>query len=1005
MKKQKGITLIALVITIIVLLILAAIVINLVLGDGGVIQNGIKSRFMSCYTSVEEGVELYKADKKMLTFIQSLDVENKEEVLPVTTALDLVQKQSINTLVEEVERISGKPISQVKLYWIDKEKIKSSVSHQYVIDMETEQIYDYEGERFFGQTHHAIERPVEEVAFIPDPTPDDIDDNKIYTIEDLVRFSNRTNGVGQDAYSYAGETVTLMNNLDFQKEESYENAQRTDFGDVNGDGTTEALIVELSKGKGFTPIGQFSKFFMGTFDGNNLSINNLYIKTNSTAGLFGVIQDAIIKNVKLKNVNIEGSTTGGVTGFTSTQSLITNCSVEMGTILGSGYVGGIVGQHYANDIIDCWNTATITSTTSSNSTGGIVGFIVGDQNEECILSNVCNLGDINGKGKEVGGIVGRIGDQKITLMKDCYNTGKIVINTNDGNSSDFSTGGLIGFAGCSIKKVENCYNKGSIETTGYAGGIIGNYYGSYNSSYNTQFINCYNKGAIKTTGYAGGLMGQCYRIISLEECYNLGKMESNSYAGGLVAYTTTNIEKIENCYNEAEIIGSNSGGLLGHSVSTIGNIVECHNTGKITNGGGLIGYIDREINQIVNCYNTGIIESTGSVNSGGLIGYAYLHIELMQNLRNTANVTADTGSAGGIIGNTGNYAGGGNKKKIIDCHNTGNIVSNGDAGGLFGGIYAAEDMSNCDNEGEVKGKNYVGGLIGSSNTIYNMTTCKNKGKVTSTSSYAGGIGGYLYSVKNVSNLENLADITGASSTGGICGYSYGFTTASNCKNTGNITGNGDYTAGIVARGGSIGTLENTYNDGLVNGNKYVAGIVAQADSANKIENCYNGRNITGTEYAAGIVGYTNTINECNKVYNTGDVTALNCGGIIGRYIAPQITNAYNVGNITGTGEGKVGGLVGESTGSITITNAYSTGNVSTGTYVGSILGSANYMNLTNTYYSSGEVSCANITNSSSVDNSVKKSYSDMQTDAFAATLGSEVWTRNTKKNDGLPIFK
>ena len=44
LKKQKGITLVALVITMVVLLILAGVSINLVLGDNGIIKRAQKAR-------------------------------------------------------------------------------------------------------------------------------------------------------------------------------------------------------------------------------------------------------------------------------------------------------------------------------------------------------------------------------------------------------------------------------------------------------------------------------------------------------------------------------------------------------------------------------------------------------------------------------------------------------------------------------------------------------------------------------------------------------------------------------------------------------------------------------------------------------------------------------------------------------------------------------------------------------------------------------------------------
>ncbi|MBS6252513.1 MAG: leucine-rich repeat protein [Clostridium sp.] len=62
-EKQKGITLIALVITIVVLLILAGVSISMITGDNGVITNAQKSKLSTTFSAYKEEVDLYKASK------------------------------------------------------------------------------------------------------------------------------------------------------------------------------------------------------------------------------------------------------------------------------------------------------------------------------------------------------------------------------------------------------------------------------------------------------------------------------------------------------------------------------------------------------------------------------------------------------------------------------------------------------------------------------------------------------------------------------------------------------------------------------------------------------------------------------------------------------------------------------------------------------------------------------------------------------------------------------
>ena len=90
---------------------------------------------------------------------------------------------------------------------------------------------------------------------------------EIWCIEDLVTFSNMVNGSGiklengevvkiETANSFKGKYIVLKTNLNFKSKLSYQNSERTDFGDINGDtddGNT--LINEMTTGTGFRPIG------------------------------------------------------------------------------------------------------------------------------------------------------------------------------------------------------------------------------------------------------------------------------------------------------------------------------------------------------------------------------------------------------------------------------------------------------------------------------------------------------------------------------------------------------------------------------------------------------------------------------------------------------------------------------------------------------------------------------------------------------------------------------
>ena len=96
--------------------------------------------------------------------------------------------------------------------------------------------------------------------------------------------------------------------------------------------------------KVFKPIGDSSNPFTGTFDGRNYTISYLTINRPNTnyVGLFGNTKiGSSIKNVGLKNVDIVGSGyVGGLVGDSSSE--ISN-SYSTGNIKGNTEVGGLIG--------------------------------------------------------------------------------------------------------------------------------------------------------------------------------------------------------------------------------------------------------------------------------------------------------------------------------------------------------------------------------------------------------------------------------------------------------------------------------------------------------------------------------------------------------------------------------------------------------------------------------------------------------------------------------------
>lgn len=996
MKKQKGITLIALVVTIIILVILAGITINLLLGDQGIIQNGIKARFLTNFSQVKEAVELYKGDLKIESYTSNVENINQ---LPVTTKLTTEEKNQINTLKETVESITRKTIDTVNLYWIDLSLINLKMQHHYIIDVNTHQIYDYEGETFFGQTHHTVKEEQQDII-LEDPTPDDISDNKIYTIEDLVRFSQAVNGINVEAHNYSGETVEIMNNLDFQKEEFYKNPQRTDFGDVNGDGTTEALIVELNKEKGFVPIGVRSTPFSGILEGNGKTITNLLVQEGqqSLGGLFGATSNAQIQNLNMKNISISNTAySGGIVAYGDQELKIVNCSAT-GNIVSSGAMaGGLVGYvDTMNNIQNCKSNVTITGTAYFK--GGILGYV---NTKLQRIADTTNQGNISGNGNYSGGIVGNVYcSQVIEEIVNTHNTG----NVKDATSGN---GGILGWLNGGVETINNCSNEGKIEGYGAAGLIF-----SMTANIGTM-SNCYNSGNITSTGGVGdaaGLITNVGKIITITNSYNTGNITAINKVGGLIATAHYNaskketIQEMSQCYNTGRIEGNkdNIGGLIGYSYNII-TIDKCYNTGEIINNttddttytGGLIGRTNVKILQ--NSYNTNHV-TTANGYAGGVIGckQSTSTNDLLQinNCYNLGNITA-TRSAGGIIG--GAYESTGIKAIIQNCNNEGNIKSTNEyaAGIIAYDKIDIEKIEKCTNKGNVTGKLEVAGILAEiTNIVELVDNCSNQGMLKTTSSAPYGMGGIIGNIKIdqdvvIRNCNNQAKVDGGSSpyTAGIVGgislpYNTRTVQISNCYNTAEITGTGGDVAGIVGLSSTSTQITNCSNSGIINGTKNAAGIAGELKQQYNLQNVNNTGNVTGGTYVAGFIadfrGGSNvaTIANCfnNAIIKSTETSKYACGGFVG-YSAhsggTQITNSYNNGEIMSNDD--TGGIIGYNEGAVSLEKCYNSANVklegsNNSTSFGGIIGynSGGILTLNNIYNVGNIAEDATITNAGGI---------------------------------------
>ncbi len=199
--------------------------------------------------------------------------------------------------------------------------------------------------------------------------------------------------------------------------------------------------VAFGPRSGFRSIGNENAPFTGHFDGGYHNISNLYMeRSHNDAGFFGVINNATIENLKLKDVQVNapfGSyrNIGGIAGRADMggNNKIMNSSVTgrfdlTASAQANLQAGGIVGKAANTEITGCFAQVVLHADTGvSRRLGGIAGQI--DFNSR--IENCYSLSDITAFDQS-GSLIGRIwGDERgNVLIMNNYASGII----NEGSS-------------------------------------------------------------------------------------------------------------------------------------------------------------------------------------------------------------------------------------------------------------------------------------------------------------------------------------------------------------------------------------------------------------------------------------------------------------------------------------------------------------------------------------------------------------------------------------------
>lgn len=169
-------------------------------------------------------------------------------------------------------------------------------------------------------------------------------------------------------------------------------SQQVNSGATTFSGKTVKLVDDIYLGgKSWTPIGTVvstpSVAFHGTFDGNRKTIHDLNASDNtpehSTAGLFGSVVSATIKDLTIENAIVKSNHYAGVIcGFSEGESKILNCKVSNVSVTSAPE---LIGAKWDN----------------GDKVGGIAGYIVSAEVSGCTVDNAAIQGY-----RDLGGIVG-----------------------------------------------------------------------------------------------------------------------------------------------------------------------------------------------------------------------------------------------------------------------------------------------------------------------------------------------------------------------------------------------------------------------------------------------------------------------------------------------------------------------------------------------------------------------------------------------------------------------
>ena len=666
------------------------------------------------------------------------------------------------------------------------------------------------------------------------------------------------------------------------------------------------------------PIGNTTNKYMGTFDGNNKTITNLYINANQKySGLFGYTYISTIKNLTFVNANV------------------TNTNSFTGILVGYGY-----GDTYQNIM-----TSTSCEVNGGDVTGGIAGKLAGN------AYNCVNYATVQGK-EQVGGLFSSYDSSK--SITACANYGKVT-------ASSLWVGGLVGYFNSGT--IQDCANYGDVKGTNHVAGLAGYVssgkiqnvfsYGNVSATNSTQYIGmAFGSGSGTTEGMVAYYSGAKLTVNGQEKdvkAFGSGTPSEDNATGfteaqlksGVVAYqlqqnASSEAKWGQNLTNDGDfypVIGSE------HTVYADNSLVNCKTHEKIS------GSFTNNPSSSAIRYKHGATIHHAAANAtcteAGTKEYWQCQDcqRIYSDCQLTVELTDVTDAEHPALGHDNNEDG--------YCDRCQHYVAVKPS--QVNGVYLIakpyhlawfRDYVNGTivNEGEVAGTTHpsASAMLTADIDLKNYCHAAEDGKELLSwipignyyNRWKGNMNGQGHTISNlyIKTAQNYVGLFGYTERATIQDLIFDYakvenvnTTNTNTLYTGILAGYADGVSPSHIRG------IKTTNNCTVIGQKDTGGIVGGARI--NLENCENHSSVKGTSELGGIAGSSTNINiKCCTNYGTVENNNSYIGGIIGYAWYTSIEDCANYGKITSTGW-KAGGIAGQTFGKSRIQNVFSYGDV------------------------------------------------------------------------------